>query len=195
MQPLNVMQPSVSVCVLCVNSEKCVFDAKVQLPAARVKKTLRVLWTCEDLRDVCECVCVCACNFFSHSAESCKAFSIDILLSTILNNLSAVAVCLSTCTWILGIRWVVIASILRSPRALIDIIALMHNASAPIFKMHTHESRSETALRYVQHGLEYKAFWGGFKRWSQRRAFPFAYIIKRVSWILPDLITLSFAVL
>ena len=46
--------------------------------------------------------------------------------------------------------------LLRSPRALIDPCACM--ASARIFKMHTHESRSETALRL--HGLE-SGFLGG----------------------------------
>ena len=62
--------------------------------------------------------------------------------------------------------------LLRSPRALIDPVRLCM-ASARIFKMHTHESRSETALRL--HGLE-SGFLGG-----SRSKTPFFRVSKRVS--------------
>ena len=48
--------------------------------------------------------------------------------------------------------------LLRSPRALIDPCTYVYMASARIFKMHTHESRSERALH--SHGLE-SGFLGG----------------------------------
>ena len=57
--------------------------------------------------------------------------------------------------------------LLRSPRALIDPCALICMASARNFKMHTHESRSETALRL--HGLE-SGFLGGSR--SKTPFFP-----------------------
>ena len=62
--------------------------------------------------------------------------------------------------------------LLRSPRA--DWPMRLCMASAPIFKMHTHESRSETALRL--HGLE-SGFLGG-----SRSKTPFFSRFKSLIW-------------